>query len=105
MSEFSLPENDFRLLSISSTDIDTLTAIRVDGVLRNLDSTNSVVIATESAGVDDIDGILADATTAKNHKLVLGPKDEVIVKNFRKLFAKAIGGAVLVQWIPIRFTD
>ena len=105
MPEFSLPENDFRLLSIVATDITTLTPTRVDGILRNLDATNSVAISTESAGEDDIDAILADVTTASNHKLVLGPKDEVIIKNFRKLFLKAAGGTVLVQWIPVRFTD
>jgi len=104
MPEAELPENDFRLLSISNTDITTLTAIKIDGILRNLDATNTLVFVTEGAG-DDVAAIIADATTAKNHKLILGPKDEVIIKNFRKLFVQAVGGTILMQWIPIRFIN
>jgi len=101
MAEFELPENDFRLVLISNTNIDTLTGIRNNGILRNLDSTNSVAIATESAGSDTA-AILADATTARNHKLVLQAGQEAPVRNFRKLFATAFGANVLLQWIPLR---
>ena len=104
MPEFELPENDFRLLSIVSTDITTLTGIRNNGILRNLDAANSVAIATESAG-DDVNGLLGDATSAKNHKLVLQAGQEAPVRNFRELFAKAFGGNVLLQWIPLRTID
>jgi len=105
MSEFELPENDFRLLSISSSDIDTLTGIKNNGILRNLDAANPVAFATESAGSDDVATILADATTARNHKLVLQAGQEAPIRNFRKLFATAFTGNVLVQWIPLRNVD
>ncbi len=101
MTEYKLDENDFRLISISSSDTDTLTPMRNDGILRNLDGSNSVAFATESAGSDTA-AILADATSASNHKLVLQAGQEAPIRGFRKLFAKAFGGNVLVQWIPLR---
>ncbi len=101
MTQYDLDENDFRLIAAGS-DIDTIEP-KIDGVLRNLDATDSIIITTESAGGSDIATILGDATTPSNHKLVLGPGDEVTIRNQRKLFIKASANAPLLQWIPFRF--
>jgi len=103
MTEFKLDENDFRLISIITTDTHTLTSIRATtGILRNLDATNKIVIVTESAGDGNVNGIISDLLES-NHKLILNAGDDVIIRNFRKLFAKANGGNCLLQWIPLSF--
>jgi len=100
VKEIVLPENDFRIVAIDNNDIITMRS-RSDGVLRNI-GINFVMLSTESAGADDISGILTDPNEAKNHKITLDANEEVKVRNFRKLFAKAFGGDSILQWIPIR---
>jgi len=95
-----LPENDFRLVAIPNDDIITLRP-KSDGILRNLGN-DFIMLSTESAGVNDISGILTDPNEAKSHKITLDSGEETRVRNFRKLFAKSFGGDSLLQWIPIR---
>ncbi len=103
MTEFKLDENDFRLISVVTTDTHTLTPIRATtGILRNLDATNRIVFATESAGDDAVNGIVSNLLES-NHKCILNAGDDIIIRNFRKLFVKANGGNCLLQWIPLSF--
>jgi len=92
-------------MSIATTTIDEL-LFRKNGLLRNLDSTNSLVLVDESVGnaADDADVITAlnDATTPLESKIVIPAGNDLPVRHFRRMFVKAIGGDILLQWIPLR---
>jgi len=101
MVDFNLANSRFELMSIKSAAKSKVN-FRGEGVLRNLDGSNSVVVATGPTGSGAVDAILADATTAADNKAVIQAGQDLPIQNIREVFMKAIGGDVLVQWIPVR---
>lgn len=100
MTEFNLPANDFLLMDILTSDTDTLLP-KSDGILRNLDATNKVVLVLEEAAGPEAGTLVQDANSSA-HKCVLQANEEVLIKNERRLVARADGGTCQLQWIPFR---
>lgn len=100
MAEFNLPANDFIVIDILTTDTHTLLP-KTDGILRNLDGTNKVIIVHEETAGPDAGALVQDALSS-SHKLILQSNEEALIKNEARLIARAVGGTCQLQWIPFR---
>jgi len=100
VTEFNLPANDFIVIDVLTTDTHTLLP-KSDGILRNLNGTNKIVLVLEdTAGADA--GTLVQDTLSSAHKLILQANEEALIKNEKRFVARANGGTCQLQWIPFR---
>jgi hypothetical protein len=85
-------KNNPKIISITTGTTDTL-KISSPGILRNQDTTNPIVLFTDS-GTGTFD------TSAEDKKFVLKAGDKLQLNPNREFTCRSSGGTVLIQWLP-----